>query len=133
MELYKEDYPVDEYSNFYPPCLGGARCEECKPQCKDVQGLKWSKGGKECYQSCKDRLGRSTVGTILRTFMGGGSQPAPLAIASTPAYAPAPAYVPVSNQPQVNASGGLGTGAIIGISVAAVAVLSGISYLIFRK
>lgn len=46
----------ETHSDFlggYPPaCIGIARCQECKTRCKDGAGLKWKRGGKECYKTC---------------------------------------------------------------------------------
>lgn len=102
----------DDYSNIggYPILLGGEK-KECKNTCRNVKGLKWKKGGKDCYKSCIEGTGAIN----------------PNAGASTP-----PTSTDGSGAGASGSQGGGNTGMVIGI-VAGLAVLGTVTFLILRK
>jgi hypothetical protein len=104
----------EDYSNVlallyysYPACAGKTKdvCRKCKSRCK-ASGLKWRKGGKECYNACKAQSLESAEmpqsNEVLQETQNGGNQ-------------------------------GMSTGAKVAIGIGALAVLGTAIYLITKK
>ena len=122
-EMYEA---TEEYDNAggllglaYPTCLR-ADCKECKSKCKDIEGKKWRKGGKECYKECravKDQEYQDSFNTD-----------STLRDDDTPID-----DTPIDDTPIDGGGEGMGSGAKIGIGLALVAVLGVVGYMMRKK
>tara|TARA_R110000868_G_scaffold165231_2_gene398155 strand:+ start:140 stop:712 length:573 start_codon:yes stop_codon:yes gene_type:complete len=115
---------LDQYYNSfggflgigYPACVK-SQCKECKSECKDTQGLKWLKGGKGCYQSCRDKKAEEQMGRIDSMSSGGTTD----VIKGGKIIGDAPVKA------------GMGAGAMVGIAIGGVLILGLVGYLIMKK
>lgn len=110
---------IEDYNNFlapavtvYPLCVKEP-CKTCKNECKNEKGLKWLKGGKQCFQNCKQREKNAQMDRIRNYDDKGGSD------------------IPTNNNPE--GQRGLSTGAKVAIGVGALALVGLTIYLIARK
>tara|TARA_R110000787_G_scaffold11722_5_gene38468 strand:+ start:19904 stop:20464 length:561 start_codon:yes stop_codon:yes gene_type:complete len=113
------DYMEEYYNAFggflglgYPACIK-SQCKECKSECKNTQGLKWRKGGKGCYQSCRTKLQTE--------------QNANIASMSSKTSITAPPPIDTTQ------TAGMSMGAKIGMAVGGVVILGLVIYLIKKK
>ena len=120
-DLSEDYYEAEEdFSNFaYPLCLKKS-CKHCKNKCKREQGLKWRKGGKECYKPCKAEYEENELAEIRANT--------PKAVSETTKAQPVEKKEVIDEQPQ-----GLSAGAKLGIGIGVVAVLGLIGFLALRK
>lgn len=102
----------------YPLCVN-LRCKNCKNDCKNVKGLKWGQGGKECHKSC-----------ILDTK---NEQMDRIETLSNPnSSVPANNDATNNNKASEQTKKGLGTGAIVGIGIGVLVLVVG-TILILKK
>lgn len=102
-----------EFLGSYPICVN-SRCKECKNDCKNVQGLKWTKGGKECHKGCVAQAKSDQMDRIN---------------ALTTADAVKAAEV-VDAAPE---KAGIGAGAMIGMAVGGLLIVGLVGYLVLKK
>jgi hypothetical protein len=92
----------------YPTCIGGKYkkdvCNEAVYECRAVQGLKWRKGGKECYAETYAKLHEEKY----------------------------PSQPPVDETKSDTSEKKLSTGAKVGIAVGGLAVFGLVTYLLLR-
>ena len=100
----------------YPACVK-SQCKECKSECKNTKGLKWRKGGKGCYQSCRDRKAAEQMGRIDSMSSGGTTD----VIKEAEVIGAAPEKA------------GMGAGAMVGIAIGGVLILGLVGYLVLKK
>jgi hypothetical protein len=118
-DLGEEMADVEEYNEFfgvtYPPCAR-EDCRSCKNDCRDKQGLKWSKGGKGCYKGCRSDKKAELMSKIDALSSGSGG------VLKTAEIPPPP-----------QEEAGMGTGAKIGIAIGGLLLVSLAGYLILKK
>ena len=117
-DLGEEMYVASEdFSNFaYPPCLKDA-CRICKSRCKDTEGLRWGKGGKSCYKSCRAEKAQQEEDD-LRAL----SQPQPTEKVGD-----------IPPPPLVEDNEGMGAGAKVGLAIGVLAIVGVVGYMLMRK
>ena len=117
IDLISEVEGDEEFSNFaYPACVK-ADCKTCKAECKSSKGLKWRKGGKDCYNVCRDRLRSEQMDRINEDIDAGNTD------------AVKGGRIVDENVEKA----GMSTGAKVGLAVGGLAVLGLSLFLILRK
>lgn len=122
-EMYEA---TEEYNNAggllglgYPACVK-QDCKTCKGDCKNTKGLKWLKGGKDCYKECRARLDTEREERI--AAMG-----TPSAVGGNLAAQPQQRMV------EEGADEGGGSGTTIALVVGGIVVLGIVGFIIMRK